>query len=79
MTPGEFAEFQAWQNLKMQRREKWEYYAAQIAGALLAKPGQAFRINSFLLKFSSEKAKPLKLTGHELAAMFKAGFGIEHD
>ena len=75
VSPKQFAEFGAWQALKWKRTEKQDLYLAQIVAMLSGREDAT--IKDYLFDFEAEEATPLKLTGQEMAQMFKAAWGTK--
>lgn len=74
ITLEEFREYEAWRTIRWTRHEKWEYYLAQICGMLAGRKDAKLR--DYLLNFGTEKAKPTRLTGTQLANVFRSMFGV---
>ena len=74
VTRKQFVEFAAWKALQWKQSDKLDFYLAQMLSVL---SGRAPR--DCLFDADTEPAKPMKLTGQEMAHLFKAAWGIKDE
>lgn len=74
----EFAEWQAYETIELERHEKIDYYFAQAAMCSMLphlKKGTGSKIGDYLIKFGSGAKKKIKMSGQDMKAIFQKLYG----